>query len=389
MRRLLESINRYSEKWLFESFTVSPESLGLYRIAFAAYPLLFGVPSFVWISTNPQVFWAPAPSLARFFSGFPDYLVLQLLSSLVCLLFIMLLFGYKTRLVSITLTTTLIVANSFRYSFGKIDHDIMVVITPLVMSFSAWGARFSLDSRQRKNGGYDSAVDRSWPIALMALFVAFGFFSAGLPKALKWIDFDLSTSGVRSWVQASVFWGRESLLVPFFANITNTLFWEALDILAVAFEIGFLFALVWPKVFRLYVGLAVLFHFNNHLMLNIAFEEYMIVYLLFLNWQPVVSYLEKKGLLDKLQEIIRLEYMIAFAVLYLPFYYLAQGVVTGTSALTSSPLQYFVRSGFGLEYYDLRGAVVVSAAAAIVLWIALPKMARLLLPFGRSAEPRY
>ena len=44
------------------------------------------------------------------------------------------------------------------------------------------------------------ATHRNWPIALMALLVAFGFFSAGLPKALKWIDFDLSTSGVRSWV---------------------------------------------------------------------------------------------------------------------------------------------------------------------------------------------
>jgi hypothetical protein len=93
-------------------------------------------------------------------------------------------------------------------------------------------------------------------------------------------------------------------------------------------------------------------------------------------------------LLNGFQKIMRFKYMIAFTAVYFPFYYFAQSVVTGTSALTSSPLQYFVRGAFGLEYYDLRGAVVVSTAAAIVLWIALPKMARFFLSFriGRGAE---
>jgi hypothetical protein len=114
----------------------------------------------------------------------------------------------------------------------------------------------------------------------------------------------------------------------------------------------------------------------------------MVVYLLFLNWEPIVSYLKRMHLLNGFQKIMRFEYMIAFTAVYFPFYYLAQSVVAGTSALTSSPLQYFVRGAFGLEYYDLRGAVVVSTAAAIVLWIALPKMARFFLSFriGRAAE---
>ena len=388
MRRLLKWVNEYAEKWIFDSFTMSPESLGLYRIAFAAYALLFGVPNFVWISANPQIFWNPPPSLARLFNGFPDYIMLQFLSSLVCLLFIMLLFGYKTRLVSVLLTTTLILANSFRFSFGKIDHDIMIVITPFVMSFSGWGACFSLDSLQQSNEQRCVATHGNWPIALMALLVAFGFFSAGLPKALKWIDFDLSTSGVRSWVQRSFLLGRQNLLLPVFASITNPFFWETLDIMAVAFEVGFILALPLPKLFRFYVGLAVLFHLNNHLMLNIAFEEYMVVYLLFLNWEPIVSYLKRMHLLNGFQKIIRFEYMIAFTAVYFPFYYMAQSVVTGTSALTLSPLQYFVRGAFGLDYNDLRGTVVVSTAAAIVLWIALPKMARFFLScrIGRGSE---
>ena len=41
MRRLLKWVNGYAEKRIFDSFTMSPESLGLYRIAFAAYALLF------------------------------------------------------------------------------------------------------------------------------------------------------------------------------------------------------------------------------------------------------------------------------------------------------------------------------------------------------------
>ena len=155
--------------------------------------------------------------------------------------------------------------------------------------------------------------------------------------------------------------------MPAFASIGNSLFWELLDIIAVTFEVGFILALPFPRLFRFYIGLAVLFHFNNHLMLNIAFEEYMVVYLLFLNWQPVVSYMKRKNLLNRLKRIVRLEYMIVFTAVYLPFYYMAQGVVSGTSAITSSPLQYFVRGAFGLDYYDLRGAIVVFTAAAIVL----------------------
>jgi uncharacterized membrane protein YphA (DoxX/SURF4 family) len=374
MRQFLAWVDERFSGWLFRGFPLARESLALYRISFAGYHLLFGIPNYVWISANPNIFFDPHPSLALLFNGFPSYFTLQLFSSLVCLLFIMLLFGYRTRLVSVLLTATLIFANSFKYSFGKIDHDIMPVMIPLVMSFSGWGACFSLDSlRQTSRERY--ALTQSWPVAFIALLIAIGFFSAGLPKALKWIDFDLATHGVRRWVTSAFYIeGHDDLLVPLFVKITNPYFWESLDVLAVIFELGFLATLPFPGAFRLYIGLAVLFHFNNHLMLNIPFAEYMVVYLLFINWEAIHAYVKKKHILDRLQDMLRLKYLWMFVAIYLPLYYMGQTVVSGTSARTSSPLQFFIRGAFELDYTDLRGVVVVSTATVIVLMIALSKV---------------
>ena len=389
MRPLLSWIDNRIDNWIFHGFTLSPESLALYRICFAAYSLLFGIPSFVWIDANPDVFYDPPPSLAALFSGFPSYAILQAFSTFVCLLFILLLFGYKTRMVSVLLTLTLIVANSFTYSFGKIDHDIIPVVTPSVMSFSGWGACLSLDALQ-KRVHRDPAPSRNWPVALMALIVTFGFLSAGLPKALKWIDFDVSTHGVRSWVIAAFFTeARQDFLVPVFVRISDPYFWELLDIVAVAFELGFLVVLPFPKLFRLYIGLAVLFHFNNHLMLNIPFAEYMIVYLLFLNWEPLVAYVKNNHVLDRIGRLMRFDYLILFTIAYLPFYYASQTIAVGTSARTASPLQFFVGEGFGLDYKDLRGLIVVSGALTVVLYIALSKIGSLLKKYwNQPAESR-
>jgi hypothetical protein len=102
----------------------------------------------------------------------------------------------------------------------------------------------------------------------------------------------------------------------------------------------------------------------------------MVVYLLFSNWEAIYAYVKQKNILDRIQGMLRLKYLCAFVAIYLPLYYMGQTVVSGTSARTSSPLQFFIRGAFGLDYTNLRGVVVVSAATVIVLMIALSKVVR-------------
>ena len=378
MQQVLQRVDKQFERWIFDSFQVTPEGLALYRICFAAYFLLFGVPSFVWIGDNPAAFYDPPISLAYFFNSFPSYAVLQALSTLICLLFIMLFFGYHTRFVSVLLTISLIIANSFRYSFGKIDHEILPVIVPLVMSFSAWGSRCSVDAvleTTTAQGQPQAPQAPTWPITLVALCISVGFLSAGLPKLFRWIDFNLSTHGVHAWVIQSFFMREHpTLLLPVFAKVTNPYFWEALDMLAVAFELGFAVALLIPHLFRAYIGFAIVFHFLNHLMLNIPFVEYISVYMLFLNWDHLFSYLDSKKIIDWIKRLTTLKHMLIFSVAYLPIYYLAQEHSVMQASLTASPAHLIFGTILGLDYFYFRGTLILFPAFGIILFMGLLKL---------------
>src|SRR5205807_3555045 len=47
------------DRWMFESFATSAPSLGIYRMIFASYLLLFAMPSVRWVSAVPDAFFTP------------------------------------------------------------------------------------------------------------------------------------------------------------------------------------------------------------------------------------------------------------------------------------------------------------------------------------------
>jgi hypothetical protein len=268
---------------LLVEYRRSADALGLYRIAFAGYCLFIaGLPTISWIAGAPQAFFDPPPGLPRLLSGFPPPWVLSTLDAVLVLLFVALLIGWYTRGVSLGVSSLLLVENCFQYSLGKIDHDILFVLAPTVFA-GVWGRSFSLDARGRSEPAPRDGVSR---LAILACLIAFGFFTSGLPKLIRWIDFDLGTHGVKRWVLSAVHQGRTELLVPFFASLETPWLWELLDAAAVAFELGFVVALlVGPRLFGLWAVLAVAFHFTNHLILNIAFLLYLPLYLAFADWE--------------------------------------------------------------------------------------------------------
>lgn len=270
------------DNWIFNSYPVYPEALGLCRIFYAAYMLFYAAARIDWMANYPAVFFDPPLSIARLFSGFPPLYVLHGFNVLSIILWILLLVGYRTKIVSITLSLFMIVVTTFLFSFGKINHIILLTSLPFVMAFANWGAAFSIDAHLSKQ----PIKVKSWPLTFMSIIIGFGMFTAGVMKLPDWLYLD--TLAVKSKVIYNyVVAHRTGLLSSYFVALDNRFFWEFLDWATIILEVGFLFAIFKASVFRLWVAIAVVFHFSVLVMINIDFSINLLAYSIFLPWLSI------------------------------------------------------------------------------------------------------
>lgn len=343
------------DRIIFDSFQLSPESLGLYRISYALFLLIFGVPNFTWISNFPAIFYnPPLLSLQTFFSSFPGFWFLLLVSVGTCISTIFLLFGYKTRLTSVLLPLFIFTGKSFAYSFGKIDHDFLIWMIPLVMSFSNWGAAYSLDAKGKQQ---EDRIVQNWPIVLLALVLCLGMFSAGLPKLLGgWLD--VSSHATRGHFLREYYVNeRQDLLAPFFLSLNSPLIWEFFDYAGVFLEVFFLFAILRPNLFRFFVVCAIVFHAFNYLMLNISFTANIALYLLYIDWGVVISKLRKHNVLLSLERALNLKNLFTVGVLYTSFYILYI-YASKDVAFTISPLRLVLNDLLNFDELVIGGIII-------------------------------
>ncbi|MFG6104606.1 hypothetical protein D0962_11080 [Leptolyngbyaceae cyanobacterium CCMR0082] len=279
------------EAQIKQSTRIDATSLCLFRVVFGLFTLFLRWPSFRWLSTVPDAFYNPPIfSLSSFLAGFPHAFVFYGIDFCLSVFIVALLIGLFTRFATVALLTTLIVANSFQYSLGKIDHGgVLYLCVLLVMSFQDWGRYFSVDSLLFY--GRQVHQESSKPhknLYFLALLIAFSFFTAGFGKALAWVDFDLSTSGFLSWLYSGYFsYGRTHLLAPFIVGLDLPLLWELIDYSAVLFELGFLLAMFWRRAWYVWLALGCFFHLSNSLLLNIPFNTNAIAYLAFIPWSQL------------------------------------------------------------------------------------------------------
>ena len=364
---LKNKISRLYNHWIFEEYRLSPEALGLFRIAYA-FTLLFiiGVPNFTWVSDNPDYIYSPPLSIAMFFNGFPPYFVLQTLSTLLLILFIMLLFGYKTKPVSILITLCWVMGNSFAFSFNKIDHgQLMATLLPLIMAFSNWNAAYSLDAKIA-----DRKIEpQYWAVTLMALILGFAMFTASIPKIMGgWLD--LSTQAVRyHFVRNYFLIPRQELMAPFFMEIDNFLFWEFLDYAGIIFEFLFLIALFKALWMRSLVFVAVFFHFMNALILNIPFVFNFTVYALFLSWSLIISLLKDKGWDKRLDTMISFPNMITSGAVLLLILYIFQAFF-GMPFVALPSITRFIVMLVGADQLLTVGMIVITLAIVLSVYCA-------------------
>jgi hypothetical protein len=257
---------------------VTLESLGSIRIFTGFFTLIFFMPFYGWMGSIPDTFFLPPVfSFANFFNAFPAPAFFMMLDWLALVSLFLLTVGVQTRLFSMLFFIINLIGLSFQFSFGKIDHSIFYFLLFPIMAGAGWGCRYALTPERKV-----ALAQSKKYLMVFALLLCFGMFTAGFPKALSWIDFDLSTSGFLSWYyNNSLFLGREYLMAPL---VTNFPLWvaEFFDYSAVFIEMTpFLFLWLSKKHWQLWLTLIGLFHLGNTLFLNISFTIHIPVYLVF------------------------------------------------------------------------------------------------------------
>jgi len=370
-------LSTFFDHWILYEYRQPPAGLAFYRIFYVLLTLLFkGSPIYLWLATMPAYLYNPPRfSLGAFFTGFPPYWVCFALTMGVAILYVALLFGYRTSITGIALFSLLLIGNSFTYSFGKIDHDkLFAMLLPLVMAFSNWGSCYSLDEANR-----GQSKGEGWPIALLALLFGFAMFSAGVPKYWSgWLN--PSSSAVQGYVFSRYYaLNNHDYLATFFVHFQYPIFWEVLDYATVFFELGFFLALFRRRWFQRFLIIAVFFHLANFLILNISFAANLFFYLLFINWQPIVDFVQSSAKVKRILQILRshLAFSIALLlqisfVLFRIFNYANPNVLENSAGDVTRTLPVVSLLDFVLHslhtQFDVNLLLLVTAASLVCLF---------------------
>lgn len=284
-------IGDWAENWI----QVSAEGLGLARIFVSLFLLFFLIPGdgtghFLWLATLPPEFYSPAPGPMMLLEQFPSLFVFQTLQVVILISLIGMLIGFHTRVSSLTAGFSMLLMQGLIFSIGKIDHEILVPMVPIVMAFSNWGCRYSIDA---VTGRSAALKPENWPVPVLAILIGFMMFTAGFPKILGgWLD-PSTQATYGHLLNQFVVRERQALFAETFIQIQSPVFWEILDWATILFEVGFLAAVYKLSWFRWFLGFAVCFHFSTLMSLNIAFLPNFVAYALFLNWNRIAEIIKK------------------------------------------------------------------------------------------------
>jgi hypothetical protein len=272
---------RRSERRLIESYALSARDLAIYRMLYAAFVLVAVVPVAVWIPSAPRAFFNPPIGPAALFTNVPPSGVILGLNLLLTLFAALLFVGWRTTLASVGTGLTLLALDSWRYSLGKIDHDILLVVAPLVLGFAGWGRALSVDATRRSTTDTSEARGteaEAWPVALFALLVGFALFTSGWAKATTgWLNPDLKCTYGHLATNYLVT-GRETWAAKLALPIQSDWFWKGADWATVALELAVLPAALRRRSFCLVLALVTIFHVGVMLLFDIPFRVNVIAY---------------------------------------------------------------------------------------------------------------
>ena len=272
--RFVRAVDRWCRRG---DFTTA--DLAVFRILYGASVLTI-LPSLERAAAYPTDDFDPPLGPMMLFDRVPPVSILTSMEVAIALLAALLLVGFQTRAVSLMLSVGLMVGYGFLYSFGKIDHTVILVFVPAVMAFTAWGDDLSVDHRAPLNEPKEVA---QWPLRVLALLIAMPIAQAGYAKASTgWPD--LKTHAVQGHMVPEYFKGRDGWLAPYFLDLRVGPVWEALDWMTLIVEIGVIVAVLSWVALRITLALMTVFHLAVLLMMNITFATNVIGYAAFFRW---------------------------------------------------------------------------------------------------------
>ncbi len=272
------------DRFLFEEFRYDFRSLGIYRLLFASYVLLGCFPAGLWLGDLPAVSFSPPVSLAAFFTHYPSSWLVLAFNALAMTSSAFLLAGLATPVASLVLAGAFLVVRSFCFADGKIDHDILVGVVPLVLAFSGWGNAWSWDSLRSKPAWGAPARPRPWLLAILALLIGMALFTAGLAKLRGgWLSLETRAT-VWHLLPNYYLVGRDQPMARWALGHFPSALWETMDYATTIWECGVVVLALRRRWFLVACALGCLFHLGVWQLFGITFGTNVIAYAAFVRW---------------------------------------------------------------------------------------------------------
>lgn len=197
------------------------------------------------------------------------------------------LFGYLTRTASVLFSAGFIFLRGWEYSFGKINHDFIVLLIPLLCAAAGWGNSYSVDARLKQEPRPSA---KGAPVALYALVVGIMMLSAAVPKVLSgWLNPKtqavLTKLVISHLVDRKATWFSQAAL-----GIRSDWFWKSLDWFTCALEIGFICVFFRRSRLRVVCAIATFFHLGIALLMKIYFWYNILAYGAFADWDEMTTF---------------------------------------------------------------------------------------------------
>jgi len=181
-------------------------------------------------------------------------------------------------------------------SFGHYNHDEMLAVYYLaILAFVPCGDDFSFDHWTRRTEPNQPRIAYGFPILLMQLLMAWVYFSSALVKlrvaGLKYLSPDNlpvlaifhSLDNLHDTSFKYAFWLPQIRgALPFIVALV--LVWELI----------FPLAIFWQRARWWILSFGILFHIATLLLMNIFFPYQLAMYLIFVDWDRVGAWLDKR-----------------------------------------------------------------------------------------------
>lgn len=283
----MRALNRF-DQWVQTEYATSASGLGLYRIAFALVILIKELPQGLWVASFPDSFFNPPPGPTFFFfHGFPSLAFFYALNGALVFATVCMLFGCWTKTASATVTIGFTLLQAWEYSFGKINHEFIVLIIPILLGWAGWGKAWSVDAARHPD---ENLKPDTVPISLFAFILSVMMLLAGAPKiASGWLD--PRTHAVLSWVVLYHFMpGWAAPAGSLALKIRPTWLWEPLDWFSCGIEVAFICFLYRRSLLRVVCGVATLFHLGIMLLLLIYSWGNVLAYGAIADWDELAQF---------------------------------------------------------------------------------------------------